>query len=219
VLSLGADPARMSVLHNGVDVDRFKPLKTLREEKRRKLGIPTKATVILTVRRLVYKNGIDTLIETATTAIKQNPNLIFLVVGTGPDQTQIQTQAKQLGISRNFRLMGFVSDEELPSFYNAADLFVLPSKSGEGLPLVSLEAMACGLPVIATDVGGIREIIPEGYGKFVPPDSPDTMAEAVIEFSQVNLQPLKQKLRTRVEDRFSWEKNVEQLAQIYEQLI
>ena len=219
VLSLGADAARMSVLHNGVDVDRFKPVKTLREEKRRELGIPTNATVILTVRRLVYKNGIDTLIETATTAIKQNPNLIFLVVGTGPDQTQIQTQAKQLGISRNFRLMGFVSDEELPSFYNAADLFVLPSKSGEGLPLVSLEAMACGLPVIATDVGGIREIIPEGYGKFVPPDSPDTMAEAVIEFSHVNLQPLKQKLRTRVEDRFSWEKNVEQLAQIYEQLI
>src|SRR3990172_9135847 len=78
VLGLGAVPARMSVLHNGVDVDRFKPQNTNRDEMRRKLGIPTNATVILTVRRLVYKNGIDTLIETATTPIKQNPNLIFL---------------------------------------------------------------------------------------------------------------------------------------------
>ena len=115
--------------------------------------------------------------------------------------------------------MGFVSDAELPSFYNAADLFVLPSKSGEGLPLVSLEAMACGLPVIATDVGGVREILPEGYGKFVPPDSPDAMAEAVQEFSRLDLPPIKQKLRAMVEEKFSWEKNVEQLTQIYEQLI
>src|SRR3972149_11426192 len=93
VLSLGADPKRMTVIRNGVDVDRFKPQNTKRDEMRRTLGIPMNATVILTVRRLVYKNGIDTLIETAATALKQNPKLIFLVVGTGPDQTQIQTQA------------------------------------------------------------------------------------------------------------------------------
>jgi len=115
--------------------------------------------------------------------------------------------------------MGFVSDKELPSFYNAADLFVLPSKSGEGLPLVSLEAMACGLPVIATDVGGIREIMPEPYGKLIPPNSPKAMAEAILQFSRSNLTQLKRDLRAMVAEKFSWEKNVERLAEIYEQLI
>jgi len=219
ILSLGANPQKTSVLHNGVDVDRFRPQTAKREEKRGKLGIPTNATVILTVRRLVYKNGIDTLIESAAKAIKQDPKLVFLVVGTGPDQTQIQEQAVQLGIAGNFRLMGFVSDKELPSFYNAADLFVLPSKSGEGLPLVSLEAMACGLPVIATDVGGIREIMPEPYGKLIPPDSPKAMAEAILQFSRSNLTQLKRDLRAMVAEKYSWEKNVERLVEIYEQLI
>ena len=89
-----------------------------------------------------------------------------------------------MGIEDNFRLAGFVADEDLPSYYNAADFFVLPSKSGEGLPLVALEAMACGLPVIATDVGGISEILIEDYGKLVPPNKPEMLAEAILEFAE-----------------------------------
>ena len=66
-----------------------------------------------------------------------------------------------------------MSDADLPSYYNLADLFVLPSKSGEGLPLVAMEAMACGLPVVATDVGGVKEILPQEYGRLVPPNQPE----------------------------------------------
>ena len=83
----------------------------------------------------------------------------------------------------NFKLAGFVSDEDLPIYYNAADIFVLPSKSGEGLPLVALEAMACALPVVATDVGGIREILLEEYGKLVPPNQPELLAKAILDFA------------------------------------
>ena len=132
---------------------------------RAKFGIPKNAAVAITVRRLVYKNGIDTLIESANLAIKKNPNLVFLVVGKGPDQNGVQARIQELGIEDNFRLAGFVSDQDLPFCYNAADFFVLPSKSGEGLPLVVLEAMACGLPVVATDVGGIKEILDAGFRK------------------------------------------------------
>ena len=219
VLSLGADQIRISVLHNGVDVNRFKPESTVRNQKRKNLGIPNDKIIVLTVRRLVFKNGIDTYIEAAAQALKQNPKLFFLAVGTGPDRDAVQARIQQLGISERFRLMGFVPDAKLPSFYNAADLFVLPSQSGEGLPLVSLEAMSCGLPVIATDVGGIREIVPAAYGKFMPPNQPDAMAEAILEGSQLDLLPLRQKLRVMVEQKFSWDKNVENLAEIYEQLI
>jgi glycosyltransferase involved in cell wall biosynthesis len=186
---------------------------------RRKLGIPQDAIVVLTVRRLVYKNGVDTLLDCAKIAAKRNSKIVFLAVGKGPDLESVRAQVAQLGLETNFKLAGFVSDEELPFYYNLADLFVLPSKSGEGLPLVALEAMACGLPVIATDVGGIKEILLSDYGKLVPPNKPDLLANAVLEFSTVDFSSRKSELRARVEEKFSWDSNVERLVEIYEELI
>ena len=219
VLNLGADPEKVLVLHNGVDLNRFKPAPKLREETRKKLGIHPHEIVILTVRRLVYKNGIDTLIEAAKIAIKKNSNIIFLAVGTGPDFNEVKAKIDQLGIGKNFKLAGFVSDENLPAYYNAADFFVLPSSSGEGLPLVGLEALSSGLPLVATDVGGIKEVMIKGYGKLVPPRNPEAMAESIIEFSNLQLSNLRETLRGIVEKRFSWDTNVDKMVKIYEELI
>ncbi|MCJ7762574.1 glycosyltransferase family 4 protein [Candidatus Bathyarchaeota archaeon] len=219
VLSLGADPEKIELLYNGVDLERFKPLTGVKDAVREKLGISKNAVVVITVRRLVYKNGIDTLIDSAKIAIKKNPKLVFLAVGEGPDFAEVKARIEQLGIRSNFRLTGFVSDEDLPLYYNAADFSVLPSKSGEGLPLVALEAMACGLPVVATKVGGISEVMMTDYGKIVPPDNPDALAEAILEFSHRELSTLKNGLRARIEQKFSWDKNVEKLVAIYEELI
>jgi glycosyltransferase involved in cell wall biosynthesis len=219
VLRLGAKPSKVKVIYNGVDLARFRPIAGKREEMRKKLGIPQNAIVVLTVRRLVYKNGVDTLIDTANIAVKKNPRIVFLVVGKGPDMESVKLQATQLGIETNFRLAGFVSDQDLPSYYNVADLFVLPSKSGEGLPLVALEAMACGLPVIATNVGGIREILMEDYGKLVAPNQPELLAKAVLDFAAVDFSSRRGELRAMVEKRFSWDANVERLVEIYEELI
>ena len=219
VLSLGADPKKIRVLHNGVDVDRFKPVPELREKIRKKLDIPQNAKVVLSVRRLVYKNGIDTLIKCAKTAINDNAQLIFLVVGTGPDFEAVKTKVNQMGISERCKLVGFVSDTDLPAYYNAADLFVLPSKSGEGLPLVGLEAMSCGLPVVATNVGGISEVMVENCGRLVPPDSPGALAGAVLEFTRRDLSPLRRQLRAIAVEKFSWDSNVERLVKIYEEFI
>jgi len=219
VLSLGAKPEKIKVLHNGVDLVHFRLLFGKREEIRGKLGIPQNAIVVLTVRRLVYKNGVDTLIEGANMAVRKNPNIIFLVVGKGPDLNSVQIKIRQLGIENNFRLTGFVSDGDLPFYYNAADFFVLPSKSGEGLPLVALEAMACGLPVIATNVGGIREILMEDFGKLVPSNQPEQLAKAVLEFSNIDFSSRRLELRGKIEEKFSWDKNVDALIGIYEELI
>jgi glycosyltransferase involved in cell wall biosynthesis len=219
VLSLDAAPEKIEVLHNGVDLNRFRPLTGIKDEMRKKLGIPEDACVVLTVRRLVYKNGIDTLIESAKIAIRKNPRLVFVVVGKGPDFAQVKGRIEQLGIQENFKLTGFVSDEDLPVYYNTADFFVLPSKSGEGLPLVALEAMSCGVPVIATNVGGTSEVMNENYGKLVPPNSPEALAEAVLEFSQRDFSALRKDLRVMVEQKYSWDKNVKKLVEIYEELI
>lgn len=219
VLRLGANPEKIEVIHNGVDLKRFRPITEIRETMRRKLGIANEAIVAVTVRRLVYKNGIDTLIESARIAIKKNSKAVFLVVGRGPDFSQVKARIQQLGIEGNFRLTGFISDKELPSYYNAADFFILPSKSGEGLPLVALEAMASGLPIIATDVGGIREIMIEGYGEIVPPNDPTSLAEAILKISNIKPASGRTELREKVEKKYSWNQNVKKLAEIYEELI
>jgi glycosyltransferase involved in cell wall biosynthesis len=218
VLKLGAKPERTTLLHNGVDLNRF----NLKPESglaiRQKLAIPNNATVAVTVRRLVYKNGIDTLIESAKLAVRKDPRLFFVAVGGGPDLAQVKAKVEQLEIEKNFKLAGFVSDRDLPSYYNSADFFILPSKSGEGLPLVALEAMASGLPVIATDVGGIREIMIEGYGEIVPPNNPESLAEAILA-SNWNRTPHKEALRKEIEAKYSWDHNVKKLVEIYEELI
>lgn len=219
VLRLGANPNKIRVIYNGVDLVRFRPQPEQKTALRQKLGLPKDAVIVLTVRRLVYKNGVDTLLDCASIAVRANPKIVFLVAGKGPDLESVRQQAKQRGIAANFRLAGFVSDGDLAGYYNLADLFVLPSKSGEGLPLVALEAMACGLPVIATNVGGIGEVPVAEFGKLVPPNQPEHLAEAVLEFAKVEFGSQTFELRARVEERFSWEANVKQLLEIYEELI
>ncbi len=219
VISLGACQEKTKVLRNGVDTNRFKPSSVSRQSMKEKLGIASNAIVMLTVRRLVYKNGIDTLIESARIALQKNSKLVFLVAGRGPDRDSIQERIQQLGIANDFRLLGFVSDADLPAYYNAADIFVLPSKSGEGLPLVALEALSTGLPLIATDVGGISEVMVEDCGKLVPPDDPEVMAEAILELSESDLSMVRSEVRSVAERSFSWEANVKRLAETYEELI
>lgn len=219
VLSLGAAAEKVEVVYNGVDLDRFRIFPAAKAKIRKKHSIPLNAVVAVTVRRLVYKNGIDTLIEAAKMALKMNKDLVFLVIGRGPDFVDIKAKIEQLGISQRFILAGFVPDEDLPDYYNAADFFVLPSKSGEGLPLVALEAMACGLPLVTTDVGGIREILIKGYGKLVPPDAPKTLADAILEFSTSAILGSKEKLRDEVEKSYGWDANVDKMVKIYEEFI
>ncbi|MCL1971029.1 MAG: glycosyltransferase family 4 protein [Candidatus Bathyarchaeota archaeon] len=224
VLSLGVKPSCVEVLLNGVDLDRFKPMVGVRELMRKKLGVlEDDMRVVLTVRRLVYKNGVDTFIDAARVVVEDMgyKNVLFVVVGKGPDMVSIQRQIVGMGLERNILLAGFVSDGDLASYYNMADLFVLPSKSGEGLPLVALEAMACGLPVVATDVGGVGEVLVKSFGKLIAADDPEAMAEAVVEFISVKdkANNSSNELRAVVEERFSWDRNVARLVEIYEELI
>ncbi len=219
VLSLGADPKKIKVLHNGVDLVHFRPIPGKREEMRKKLGISQNAIVVLTVRRIVYKNGIDTLIDAAKLAVRKNPYIVFLIVGIGPNMENARERINQSGLAKNVVFAGFVSSEELPFYYNTADFFVVPSKSGEGLPLVAEEAMACGLPVVATNVGGIGEIVTEQYGRLFPPNDPDQMAKAILDYSSMDVSIRKPEIRAMMEEKFSWDRNVNSLVEIYEELI
>jgi glycosyltransferase involved in cell wall biosynthesis len=220
VLRLGADKTKTSVMYNGVDTNCF--FTAQKEESRKKLDLPKKRKIIFSVRRLVYKNGLDTLIESAAQVTRENPDALFVVAGKGPSKQLIEDNIKELGIENNIKLTGFVPDELLPVYYNAADYFVLPSASGEGLPLVLFEAMACGLPVIATAVGGTPEIIDHmKNGVLVPPRNPEAMAEAISKLlAEKELgKNIGEEAKKNVDDRFTWEENVRQLQKVYREFI
>jgi D-inositol-3-phosphate glycosyltransferase len=220
VLRLGADKTKTQVIYNGVDIDTFRPVN--KNESRTRLGLPKNRKIVLSVRRLVYKNGLGTLIESVPLVAKKHPDVLFVVAGKGPSRKLIEDRIKELGISQNITLAGFVPDELLPAYYDAADYFLLPSASGEGLPLVLLEAMACGLPVIATAVGGTPEILKHNKnGILVPPINPTAMAEATSKLlsNEKLATTLGKEARKNVEDNYTWEENVRRLQAIYREFV
>ena len=204
----------VSVLPNGVDAARFcpAPTPTRRAEIRRELGLPLNATIILTVRRLTYRNGLDTLID-AVARLKPASPMSAVIVGDGPDRGSLQERVAALGVSDRFVFAGLVSDDELPDWYRAADLFVLPTRTGEGFGLVLAEAMASGIGTIATDGGAQRELVSDGEsGWLVPADEPGLLARQIERLLRCPAEVARAgQLAREAAQRLDWETNVDQL--------
>lgn len=220
VLKLGANKFETLLLYNGVDTDRFYPMN--KQESRGRLDLPNNCFVVLTVRRLVYKNALDTLIDAASSIVPNNPDILFVIVGTGPDAGFIKEYTKRLGIEANVIFTGGIPDEYLPHYYSSADVFVLPSRSGEGFPLTVLESMAAGLPVIATDTGGIPEVVRNTVNGFlIPPKRPNALADAILSLfsSRGKTRKMGNEARRIVKEKFTWKKTVQQLKGVYDEIL
>jgi glycosyltransferase involved in cell wall biosynthesis len=153
----GVSTSRIQVVAPGVDVGRFVP--GSRQDARHALGIAEGRPVAVAVRRLVPRMGLDVLLR-AWTRLPSGPDgPLLAIVGAGPDRDRLERLAQNLGISSNVRFVGRVTEEQLPSWYLAADVSVVPSVALEGFGLVALESLACGTPVVASDVGGLREAL------------------------------------------------------------
>ncbi len=170
VVSLGAVSDKIRVIGNGIDVVKFYPLaKTV---ARAELAIPKNAKVLVSVGALVDRKGFHRVIEILPTLAAKYPELIYLIVGgdspEGYIRERLEQQVKTLGLEKNVRFLGAYPSEQLKLPLSAADLFVLAT-ANEGWANVFLEAMACGLPVITTEVGGNIEVVnaPE-LGTVVP---------------------------------------------------
>lgn len=170
----GLQPSKVVVAHNGIPMPEL-PSISDRLKAKAALGIPGDALVIGSVTRLAPGKGIDDAL-TAFAKLKQEfPSLRLVLAGEGSCTEQLQRQASDCGLSDDIHFLGYCEDVE--SVVAAFDLFVLPSHS-EGLPLCILEAMALGVPVVATKVGGIPEVIDERSGLMVPVQDPLTLAAA-----------------------------------------
>jgi len=156
----GADPARLRVIGNGVDLDKFRRLE--RAAARRELGLPEAAPVLVSVGGLVERKGFHRVIACLPRLLKRYPDLVYLVVGgnsaEGDMGTALREQVAACGLASHVRFLGQVEPARLAVPLSAADVFVLAT-SYEGWANVFLEAMACGLPVVTTRVGGNAEVV------------------------------------------------------------
>lgn len=173
---LGGKP--VAVVPWGVDSERFRPAED-RQAVRARLGWRTEDIVLLTVRRLVPRMGIGELIHAFGIAAAQQPRLRLVIGGDGPLRPKLQEVARAFGDRVEFT--GIVPPEELPSYLQAADLFVLPSLALEAFGLVTLEALACGTPVLATRRCASPEILaPLDERLLIPGTDPQAIADAIL---------------------------------------
>jgi glycosyltransferase involved in cell wall biosynthesis len=165
------------VVHPGVNIRQFQ-VDTPRDLGwRRKSGISENAVVFGSCGRLEPIKGFDIFVQAAARLVKHGVDAHFVISGDGDIYEQLSAQITQIGLTDRFHLLGY--QENLPYIYKQFDVFVLSSRS-EGFPLSLIEALASGLPCIATDVGGVREMVGQLGGVVVPPESPDSLMEAML---------------------------------------
>ena len=159
-------------ISNGIDLTHFRP-GPRNESLRQALKLPTDRPLALTLTRLMSEKRIHILLQ-ALTQVQEPVHLA--IAGTGPDAKTLQMLASQLNLNQKVTFLGFVSDEQLVPLYQLADFFVMPSVA-ELQSLATLEAMACGLPVIAADAGALPELIHPGQNRYLfEPDKSDQLA-------------------------------------------
>jgi glycogen synthase len=158
VRTFNISESRIEVIPGGVECKRF-DVGESKSQARRQLSWPTDRPIVLTVRRLTHRMGLENVIQAAVMIRDKCPDALLLIAGAGKLKDQLQARIQALQLTDHVRLLGFVPDADLPLAYRAADLSIVPSISLEGFGLVAAESLAAGTPVIATPVGGLPEIL------------------------------------------------------------
>jgi glycosyltransferase involved in cell wall biosynthesis len=204
------------VIPGGVDTNRFTPGVT-REHARIQLGWPTDRPIVLVVRRLVRRMGLENLIASVKYAREEVPDLLVLVAGSGPLAKELEARRSDEGVGDHLRFLGFVPDEQLPSAYQAADLSIVPSDSLEGFGLIVAESLAAGTPVLVTAVGGLPETL-EGFAPqcVIRERGPRAIGAALVGAVRGSLPlPSMAACVQYARDRFDWSMVAKQVGAVY----
>jgi len=212
------DKAKIRIVPNCVDTQRFKPSEGY-ERVKRQIGTDNKLCVLF-VGRLIPRKGLPFLIEAAKQVVKDFSETKFVVVGNGPLKNNLVAHLEKMKLSGNFVFLGDVNEGVLPALYNCADVFALPSiQEGQGIAL--LEAQATAKPVVAFDVGGVREaVLDKETGFLMKPDSRE-LAEAIMKLlaSWSLREKMGSKGREFVTDKFSWDVCAQRMLQVYREAL
>lgn len=217
IKNFGIVRTRIQVIENGIDAAELRQKQDV-AGLRRQLGIDDKESLIITVANLrPVKGHIHVLRAIGLMTAEERSGLTFCFVGADLSGGFLQRTAREMGVAGHILFAGF--QENISVYLQAADMFLLPSES-EGMPMAMLEAMAVGCPVIATDVGGVAEVIEDQQtGLLIPSRSPAAIKDAVLKLSDGSL---KSRLRTNagkaINSRFSIERMVQEYQDLYRQL-
>ena len=209
------DPAKIAVVHNGIDCEAFAPDSGRRSAARLQLGLAPGALAVLTVSVLREEKGLAVLLQAARAVAASVPDAVFLVAGDGPSSDALRARSEELGLAGRVRWLGFRRD--VRELLAAADLFVLPTLR-DALPTALLEAMAAGLPVVASDTGGIPEIVEDPrLGCLVPPSDANSLTRAITDLLRrpAERAAMGAAARDHVRARFSTRAWIERLDEVY----
>lgn len=196
----------IELIYNGIDTQLFKPN-----------DLPDSAFCILCVARLIERKGIKYLIEATDRLLKDNKKVKLVLVGEGNIKAELKGEVSRRGIENQVEFMGLVAQADLPKVYNQAKVFVLPSLN-EGMSNTILEAMACGLPIIATNTGGTQELVRDN-GFVVPMRDSGAIYEACLKL--IEDEALRQKMGRRsreLAEGMSWQKIAQEYINIYKRV-
>ncbi len=218
VVGLGIPDTKVRVVGNGVDLARFSPI--ARNEARRSLSLPADARILISVGGLVERKGFHRVIDCLPAIAERFPDIIYLVVGGGSPEgdmsAELKQQVRHLGLADRVVFAGPVAPQDLSRWLSAADVFVLSTRN-EGWANVFLEAMACGLPVVTTDVGGNPEVIcRQELGTIVPFGNGPALRQAVEQAIEKTWD--RGAIITYAREN-SWDQRIEVLASEFIQLV
>lgn len=209
------DRVPVQVVQNGVATEHFRRDPAAGEAIRRRLGIPADGRVMATVAVFRTQKRLTTWLEVAARVLAEDPRAHFLLVGDGPLRGEVEAAVARLGLQERVHLPGLL--EDVRPWLSAADVYVMSSEF-EGLPVALLEAMACGLPAVSTEVGGIGEVVAEGVqGHLVHRDEPLSLVRPVLELfaDDVRRESLGLAARERVVEGFGMARMMGELEAIY----
>ncbi|MGY6277116.1 glycosyltransferase [Methylomonas sp. MgM2] len=218
VVALGADNRKITVIGNGVDTAKFMAVDKM--HARRQLGLAGDAEILISVGGLVDRKGFHRVIELIPKLLEKHPTLIYVIVGgsspEGNNRAVLEKQVSSLGLNQRVRFLGEMPAKDLHIPLSASDIFVLAT-ANEGWANVFLEAMACGLPVITTDVGGNREVVssPE-LGTVVPFGHSSLLLDAID--NGLDHAWNRQKIIDYAADN-EWDRRIKQLLTEYHTLV
>lgn len=195
------------VLPNGIELEKFKDICPQKQNDK---------TTIIFVGTLRPVKGVEYLIKAMNIIHEKLPDTDLLIVGNGPDRDKLETLAQELNLQNRIFFVGNVSNEKIPEYMAKADLFVLPSLS-EGFPLVIAEAMASGLPIVTTNVGGLPDIVKNGENGFlVEPKNPEALADKIMLLlnNKNTCKKISNTNKIIIRD-YSWSNITEKLERIY----
>lgn len=215
------DMSKIKIIPGGVNVEDFKPTND-RIKIRKQLNLSNNKFLLLTVRRLVARMGLENLIYVIKKLKKQIPEILLIIGGEGFLKDKLINLIKRENLDKNIILKGHLKDSELKLYYQACDLFVLPTEQLEGFGLVTLEALSSGLPVIGTPIGGTPEILKSLDPSLLFEDSSSkAIADGLIKLinSPDKLKAIRQKCRNYVVNNFSWNEISSKIEQTFKEIL